>query len=81
MTDSVLSLGQALITGIWSMFGITVPGFTFSFGELWLGVAICSVSLLLLKLLFGIGGRSGGGSRTGSTNNPKISKERRNDEF
>lgn len=80
MTESVLALGQALISGIWSLFSVTVPGFTFSFGEMWLGVAICSISLVLLKLLFGVGGRSGG-SRTSSTNNPKISKERRHDEY
>ena len=40
MTESVLGLGQALISGVWSLFGITVPGFTFSFGEMWLGVTI-----------------------------------------
>ena len=81
MFDTTASIGQTLIQGIWSLFGVHVPGFSFTIGQLWLGVALCSISLLVVKLLFGIGGSGGESPRTGSTNNPKISKERRNDEF
>lgn len=81
MFETTAQLSTALIDGIWGLFGIYVPGFSFTFGQMWLGVALCSLSLLVVKLIFGIGGSSGDSPRTGSTNNPKISKERRNDEF
>lgn len=80
MLETTAQLGAALLSGVWELFGVTVPGFTFSFGQMYLGIAICSISLLVVKLLFGIGG-GGDTPRTGSTSNPKISKERRNDEF
>ena len=83
MADTTASLGKALIDGIWSLFGITVPGFNFTFGQMWLGVLLCSVSILVIRMIFGFGGSGSGGvsSRTSSTNNPRISKERRRDEF
>lgn len=81
MFETTAQLGKALIDGIWGLFGIYVPGFSFTFGQMWLGVALASISLLVVKLLFGIGGSGGESPRTGSTNHPKISKERRNDEF
>lgn len=81
MFDTTASLGKAFIDGLWGLFGIYVPGFSFTFGQMWLGVLLCSLSILVIKILFGIGGSGGDSPRTGSTNNPKISKERRNDEF
>ena len=82
MFDTTASLGKALIDGVWSLFGIYVPGFSFTFGQLWLGVLLASVSILVVRLIFGFGGGSRGySSRTGSTSRPRISKERRNDEF
>lgn len=81
MFDTTAQLGKTFMDGIWRLFDIYVPGFSFTFGQMWLGVALCSISLLVIKLLFGIGGSHGDTPRTGSTNHPKISKERRNDEF
>ena len=82
MFDTTAELGQALLSGVWSLFGIYVPGFSFTFGQLWLGVLLASLSVLVVKFLFGFGGGSRGYSpRTGSTSRPRISKERRNDEF
>ena len=82
MFDTTATLGQTLMSGIWSMFGIYVPGFSFTFGQMWLGVLLCSVSILVVRMIFGFGGGSRGESpRTGSTNNPRISKERRHDQF
>lgn len=83
MFDATASLGKALMDGIWSLFGIYVPGFSFTFGQMWLGVLLCSVSILVIRIIFGFGGSGSGGvsSRTSSTNNPRISKERRRDEF
>lgn len=82
MLESTASLGKALMDGIWSLFGITVPGFDFTFGQLWLGVLLASLSILVVKFIFGFGAGSNGDTpRTSSTNNPKIPKDRRNDEF
>ncbi len=81
MFETTAQLGKAIIDGIWGLFGIYVPGFSFTFGQMWLGVALASISILVVRLIFDIGGSGGDSPRTGSTNNPKISKERRNDEF
>ena len=77
MFETTASLGKALMDGLWSLFGIYVPGFSFTFGQMWLGVLLASLSILI----FGFGGGPGYSSRTSSTNRPRISKERRNDEF
>lgn len=81
MLETTAALGQALLSGIWSLFGISVPGFDFTFGQMWLGVFLASLSILVAKFIFGFGGSNGDTPRTSSTNHPKISKERRNDEF
>lgn len=80
MGETTQALGQAFLEGLWGLFSIEVPGFTFTIGQMWLGVAICSVSLLVMRMFFGIGGK-GVSARTGSTNNPKISEERKRDEY
>lgn len=83
MFDTTASLGKALIDGLWALFGIYVPGFSFTFGQMWLGVLLASISILVVRMIFGFGGGGprGDSPRTSSTNNPKISKERRYDEF
>lgn len=82
MFDTTAALGKALMDGIWSLFAIYVPGFSFTFGQLWLGVLLASISVLVVRMLFGFGGSQRGDSpRTSSTNNPRIFKERRHDEF
>lgn len=81
MFDTTVSLGKAFMDGIWALFGIYVPGFSFTFGQMWLGVLLASISILVVRLLFGFGGSGGSTPRTSSTSNPKISKERRHDEF
>ena len=82
MFETTASLGKALMDGLWSLFGIYVPGFSFTFGQMWLAVALASISILVIKFIFGFsGGSRSFGPRTGSTSRPKISKERRHDEF
>lgn len=81
MFDTTVSLGKALVDGIWSLFGIYVPGFSFTFGQMYLGILLASVSILVVRMIFGFGGSGGISSRTSSTSKPRISKERRNDEF
>lgn len=80
MFETTAQLGQTFFKYLWGLFGIYVPGFSFTFGQMWLGVAVCSLSLLVLKLFFGLGGR-GVASRTGSTNKAKISENRKRDEY
>ena len=45
MFETTAQLGKALIDGIWGLFGIYVPGFSFTFGQMWLGVALASISI------------------------------------
>ena len=40
MFEATAALGKAFVSGVWSLFGIYVPGFSFTFGQLWLGVAL-----------------------------------------
>lgn len=74
-------LGKAWLSGVWKLFDIYVPGFAFTFGQMYIGIALCSISVLVAKLFFGMGTGGGSSYRSGSTDNPKISKERRNDQF
>lgn len=80
MSADFIALGQAILTAAWGLFSVPVPGLGLTVGELSIGVALLSVSLLVAKVFFGLGGH-GETPRTGSTNNPKISKERSRDEF
>lgn len=77
---TTVSLAKTVLTGVWGFFGIYVPGFNFTFGQMALGVMLCSVSVFVIKFLFNLGG-SGVSSRTSSTNNPRISNERKGDEY
>lgn len=79
--DTTQELGSTFLSGVWKLFGVYVPGFSFTVGQMYLGIALCSISILVIRLFFGIGGGGGVSTRTGSTNNPKISSKRRNDEF
>lgn len=82
MQDATAALGKTLLSGIWKLFGIYVPGFSFTFGQMWLGVLLASISILVVRMIFGFGGGPRGMSpRTSSASRPRISKERRNDEF
>lgn len=81
MLESTAALGQALMSGIWSLFDIQFPGFNFTFRQFWIAVALCGLSIRVIRVIFNFGGSGGESSRSSSTRNPKISKERRNDEF
>lgn len=60
MFEETASLGKALMDGLWALFGIYVPGFSFTFGQLWLDVLLASISILVVRLIFGFGGGSRG---------------------
>lgn len=74
------SLAKTVFNGVWGLTDIYVPGFNFTIRQMWLGVVICSISVMIIKHLFNFGG-SGVSSRTGSTNKPKISDNRKRDEY
>ena len=77
MFETTASLGKALLDGVWRLFGVYVPGFSFTFGQLWLGAALASISLLVVKLLFGFGGSRAHSSPPPRTSNPTTPTERR----
>lgn len=81
MLESTAALGQALMSGIWNLFDNPFPGFNFTFRQFWIAVAVCGLSIRVIRVLFSFGGSGGESPRSRSTRNPKISKERRNDEF
>lgn len=79
MSDSVLSLGAALVAGWWSTFDIPVPGFGFTFKQMYLGIAVCMISVIAFRVILGLGNGSTS-YRSGTSRKPKISKERSKDE-
>lgn len=81
MLESTAALGQVFLSGLWSLFDIPFPGFDFTFRQFWLAVALCGLSIRVVRIIFGFGDAKGDAPRTSSTDNPRISKERRNDEF
>ena len=81
MPESTAALGQALFAGIWNLFDIQFPGFNFTFRQFWIAVALCGLSIRVIRVIFSFGGSGGESTRSSSTRNPKISKERRHDEF
>lgn len=81
MPESTAALGQALFAGIWNLFDIQFPGFNFTFRQFWIAVALCGLSIRVIRVIFSFGGSGGESPRSSSTRSPKISKERRHDEF
>lgn len=81
MLDGTAQLGGFVLSQCWRFFGVQVPGFGFTFAQMLFGIAICVISLMVLKVFFGIGGRAGGMVyRASSSRRPKISENRKGDE-
>lgn len=78
--ETTAALGKAVFNGVWGMTNVYVPGFNFTIRQLWIGTFLCSFSVIVIRLLLGIGG-SGVSSRTSSTNQAKISENRKGDEY
>lgn len=78
---AILDILKSLFGSVWSLFtGVLVPGLGVSFGVLFVAVIAIKLSLLILRsaLCIGDGGTS---YRSGSSRNPKISENRRGDEY
>lgn len=79
MLEATIALGKAIISAAWNLMSFTVPGFTFTFRQMWLGIMICSLSVLVFRSFFG-GGFGGTGYRSGQSRNKHISDNRKSDE-
>lgn len=72
------SFVQTVFGGAWELFEIQVPGFPFSYADLIIAGLLVSGGWALLKIALGFG--DGLSSKGRSSRNPKISRERMNDE-
>lgn len=74
---SVLGLVVSKLFGsVWELYQTPVPGFPFSYADIFIGIPLAFVGL---KLTSAFMGQSGAVSSGKSTQNPKISDERMND--
>lgn len=80
MTESAGAFLQAFLSGVWQLFDIQVPGLTFSFGSMYLGLAVISISIYVLRTIFG-GGSHDESYRAGGSRRPKVSDARRHDQY
>ena len=81
--DDFLLVVQSVFGGAWELFHTTVPGMNFSYADIIVAMLVASAGLCIFKLLFGFSGSVKAPSMASigrSTRNPKISKERKNDE-
>ena len=77
---------REILTPAWRLFTDTpVPGLssetlTVSFADLLIGIILIQISAGILSYSLGLAGKAAN-YRSGSTKNPKISKERKGDQF
>lgn len=62
--------------GAWDLMGITMPVLGITYRQFWFGSLVIGVALWIWRKLSG-----NGVQRSGSTNNPRISDRRKDDEF
>lgn len=67
---------STLFGGAWDLLKTQVPGFPFSYADIFIGTMLASAGLALISMFMG---RSGASSNGKTTQNPKVSKERMND--
>lgn len=78
---SALDIVAFMFSHIWGIFtGTMVPGLNVSCATLLVAIFIIKLSITFVRHTFGFGG-GGTGYRSGSTRNPKISKERKDDSY
>lgn len=77
---------REILTPAWRLFtdtpvpGLTSDTLTVTFADLLIGVILIQIGIGLLSFGLGFGGK-GSGYRSGSTKNPKISEERKGDQY
>lgn len=80
-------VAKTLLSGIWTMLNnVSVPGLPhITAGKLMVALFFASMSIRLIAYVYSFNGHGGGNGpvawliRSGSTDNPKISKERKGD--
>lgn len=66
----------------WELLGLSWPGLSITFREVFLGGTIISLSIWVLDYVFGLGGRGGGqATRTRTGRRHRTSKAREDDEL
>lgn len=77
---AALEIVQSIFPAVWRFFTDNeVPGLGVPFSALFLGVLLVKLSVSLISHALGIGG--GTGYRSGSAHNPRISNDRKGDEY
>lgn len=75
----LVEIVQSVFGAAWGFFSdVTVPGLGVSFGFLLIAFILIKLSVAVFHAATGSGGS---GYRSGSSSNPKISDERKGDEF
>jgi len=75
-----LEIVQNIFGAVWHFFtDVNVPGLNIPYSWLLIGVILIKLSITILQHSLGIGG--GVDYRSGSSRNPKISDDRKGDEF
>lgn len=75
----LVEIVQSVFTAAWGFFSdVMVPGLGVSFGSLLIALILIKLSVAIFHAVTGSGGS---GYRSGSSGNPKISDERKDDEF
>lgn len=78
---AALEIISGVFGPVWDLIANTqVPGLGVSFGTLFLALILIQISLVIIRHAFGIGG-SATSYRSGSARNPKISENRKGDEY
>lgn len=81
MTEAAGSFLQLFFTSVWQLFEIQVPGLTFSFGTMYLSLAVISLSVYVLRSIFGGDHSRSESYRAGGSRRPKVSDARRHDQY
>ena len=76
LPDSAAFL-QSLISFWWSLLDTPVPGMAFTYKDMFLGLAVVNVGIVLLRAAFSVGHYS---YRSGRGGKAKVSSSRRNDQ-
>lgn len=80
---SFFNMARLFLSASWHFFtDVTFPGLPgVTIGALFVALFLAVLGIRLVSYLFGFRGSGGDTPRTGSTRQPKISHERRSDEF
>lgn len=79
--ENTARLITSLFASCWQLFSVQVPGFPFSYAQMTIGFFVVGLSIFVYRHIFGLGGASDSGYRSGSSSRAKVSKERKHDQL